>query len=131
LDEPLAGTSDPNDADVKLPGLVDVFQEDPVVEAAALGGSGKTVTSTRSGISPWPATPVTPPNATGRPPQTGCPWLEQRGEYLIDSHHPLRETLISQLGPDPARRHQTLARRHTAATEMIPPWNPPVITAAV
>jgi hypothetical protein len=28
--------------------------------------------------------------------------------------------LISQLGPDPAHRHQTLARRHTAATEMIP-----------
>ena len=52
------------------------------------------------------------------------PWLEQRGEHLIASHHPLRETLISQLGPDPAHRHQTLARRHTAATEMIPPWSP-------
>jgi hypothetical protein len=30
--------------------------------------------------------------------------------------------LISQLGPDLAYRHQTLARRHIAATEMIPPW---------
>jgi hypothetical protein len=52
-------------------------------------------------------------------------WLERRGEHLIASHHPLHETLISQLGPDPVRRHQTLARRHTAATEMIRPWTPP------
>jgi 5-methylcytosine-specific restriction endonuclease McrA len=45
-----------------------------------------------------------------RPPAADwMPWLEQRGEYLIASHHPLRETLISQLGPDPAHRHQTLA----------------------
>jgi hypothetical protein len=47
-------------------------------------------------------------------------------EHLIASHHPLRETLISQLGPDPVRRHQTLARRHTAATAMIRPWKPPI-----
>src|ERR1035438_9387315 len=44
------------------------------------------------------------------------PWLEQRGESLIASHHPLRETLISQLGPDPGFRHQTLARRPSAAS---------------
>jgi hypothetical protein len=54
------------------------------------------------------------------------PWLEQRGEDFIASHHPLRETLISQLGPDRAGRHQRLARRHTPATEMIPPWIPPI-----
>jgi hypothetical protein len=55
------------------------------------------------------------------------PWLDQRGEYLIASHHPLRETLISQLGPDRASRHETLRRRHTAATEMIlSSWTPPV-----
>ena len=53
-------------------------------------------------------------------------WLEQRGEHLIASHHPLRETLISQLGLDRATRHQTLARRHTAATAMIPSWTPSV-----
>ena len=47
-------------------------------------------------------------------------------EHLIACHHPLRETLISQLGPDPVRRHQTLARRHTAATAMIRPWKPPM-----
>ena len=67
-----------------------------------------------------------------RPPAADwMPWLDQRGEHLIASHHPLRETLISQLGPDPARRHQTLARRHTAATEMIPPWSPPGARIAV
>ena len=62
-----------------------------------------------------------------RPPAADwMPWLEQRGEHLIASHHPLRETLISQLGPDPAHRHQTLARRHTAATEMmVHSWTPP------
>jgi len=61
-----------------------------------------------------------------RPPAAEwMPWLEQRGEYLIASHHPLRETLISQLGADSGTRHQTLARRHTAATEMIPSWMPP------
>jgi hypothetical protein len=64
----------------------------------------------------------------GRPPAADwMPWLEQRGEYLIASHHPLRETLISQLGPDPGSRHQTLVRRHTAATEiMIHSWIPPI-----
>jgi hypothetical protein len=35
--------------------------------------AGKTATSTRSGISPWPATRATPPNATVRRPRTGCP----------------------------------------------------------
>ncbi len=64
-----------------------------------------------------------------RPPAADwMPWLEQRGEHLIASHHPLRETLISQLGADRAARHQTLARRHTAATDMIPSWTPPVST---
>ena len=61
-----------------------------------------------------------------RPPAADwMPWLNQRGEHLIASHHPLRETLISQLGPDPAHRHQTLRRRYTAATEMIRSWKTP------
>ena len=61
-----------------------------------------------------------------RPPAAAwMPWLEQRGEYLIASHRPLRETLISQLGPDRGSRHETLRRRHTAATEMIlSSWTP-------
>jgi hypothetical protein len=53
------------------------------------------------------------------------PWLYQRGEHLIASHHPLRETLISQLGPDPAHRHQTFRRRHLPATETIRSWRLP------
>lgn len=61
-----------------------------------------------------------------RPPAADwMPWLYQRCEHLIASHHPLRETLISQLGPDTTYRYQTLRRRHTAATEMIRSWKPP------
>jgi 5-methylcytosine-specific restriction endonuclease McrA len=62
-----------------------------------------------------------------RPPTAEwMPWLERRGEYFIASHHPLRETLIGQLGAGPQQRHETLARRHTQATQMIPPWTPPI-----
>ena len=54
------------------------------------------------------------------------PWLYQRGEHLIASHHPLRETLITQLGLDSTRRRETLRRRHAAAIEMIrSSWKPP------
>ena len=57
------------------------------------------------------------------------PWLERRGEDLITSHHPLGDTLISQLGPDRASRNQTLVRRHAAAVEMMrSSWMPPVST---
>ena len=36
-----------------------------------------------------------------RPPAADwMPWLERRAEHFIASHHPLRETLIGQLGPD-------------------------------
>ena len=78
--------------------------------------------TTSSQLMPW---------AAARALAHWMPWLEQRGEHLIASHHPLRETLISQLGPDPAHRHQTLARRHPAATEMIPPWTPPSARSVV
>ena len=38
-----------------------------------------------------------------RPPAADwMPWLERCGEYLIASHHPLRETLISQLSAEAA-----------------------------
>ena len=52
-------------------------------------------------------------------------WLEERNEHLITSHHPLRETLITQLGPNATRRREALVPRHTAATEMIrSTWKP-------
>jgi 5-methylcytosine-specific restriction endonuclease McrA len=61
-----------------------------------------------------------------RPPdEKWMPWLEERTEQLIGSHHPLRETLIRQLGKDASERHRTLVRRHNEATANLRPWMPP------
>ena len=58
-------------------------------------------------------------------PRTGASGARQAA--AITSHHPLRETLITQLGPDANRRHQALVRRHTAAIEMIrSTWKPSI-----
>ena len=46
---------------------------DHVLPFVLMSRNGTTVTSTRSGISSWPATRATPPNATARPSRTGCP----------------------------------------------------------
>ena len=35
--------------------------------------------------------------------------LEKRNNFLISSHHPLRETLIQQTGQTPEERHRFLA----------------------
>ena len=65
-----------------------------------------------------------------RPPAAAwMPWVEMRTERFIASHHPLRETLLSQLGPTARQRLETLARRHTRATEIVPPWTPPITHA--
>jgi 5-methylcytosine-specific restriction endonuclease McrA len=66
-----------------------------------------------------------------RPPDPAwMPWLERRNDYFIASHHPLRETLIKQLGPDAKQRHEALAQRYLEATRLIPyPWRPPVTPA--
>lgn len=65
-----------------------------------------------------------------RPPtREWMPLLERRNEYFIASHHPLRETLIRQLGATPQQRHETLSRRYTEATRMLRPWLPPVRSA--
>ena len=64
------------------------------------------------------------------PDKDWMPWLVKRGEDLIGSHRPLRETLISQLGPDPARRRDTLRRRHAIAVDMTRfSWLPPIAKA--
>ena len=48
-----------------------------------------------------------------RPPAAAwMPWLAARTEHLIASHHPLRETMIKQLGPDPRRRRETRQASH-------------------
>jgi 5-methylcytosine-specific restriction endonuclease McrA len=61
-----------------------------------------------------------------RPPaQEWMPWLVDRAEQLIGSHHPLRETLMRQLGNDANERYRTLARRYNEATTYLRPWKPP------
>jgi 5-methylcytosine-specific restriction endonuclease McrA len=52
--------------------------------------------------------------------------LHIRNEYLIDSHHPLRETLIKQTGNNEENREQFLQRMDKRAIELlIHRWRPP------
>lgn len=46
--------------------------------------------------------------------------LYRRNEYLIASHHPLRGTLISQMGSSPRERWRFLKRVDKRATELLP-----------
>jgi hypothetical protein len=46
--------------------------------------------------------------------------LYRRNEYLILSHHPLRETLIAQTGDTPQVRWQFLKKIDTQAVELLP-----------
>ena len=46
--------------------------------------------------------------------------LNARNEYLIASHHPLRETLIAQTGATPAERWNFLKKVDKVATEYLP-----------
>jgi hypothetical protein len=51
--------------------------------------------------------------------------LHRRNEFYIDSHHPLRETLIAQTGETSQERVRFLARAYqTAATHRIATWEP-------
>jgi len=51
--------------------------------------------------------------------------LHTRNEYLINSHHPLRETLISQTGSDENKRKHFLQKVYdTAKTILIHEWQP-------
>jgi 5-methylcytosine-specific restriction endonuclease McrA len=54
------------------------------------------------------------------------PRLQARNEHFIASHHPLRETLVRQLGATPGQRYDALHRRHGEAIRWIPSsWSPP------
>lgn len=54
--------------------------------------------------------------------------LHQRNSYLIHSHHPLRETLISQTGKTEADRISFLQDVHTAACQnKIITWSPKTV----
>lgn len=61
------------------------------------------------------------------PTETWMPWLEQRNDDLIASHHPLRETLLAQTGHTAEARHAMLRNTYQRATELLPQvWLPPV-----
>ena len=46
--------------------------------------------------------------------------LHRRNEYLITSHHPLRETIIAQTGASPKERWEFLSRVYAAAEAALP-----------
>lgn len=46
--------------------------------------------------------------------------LNRRNEYLIGSHHPLRETLIAQTGETPQLRWEYLKKVDRIATDLLP-----------
>ena len=51
--------------------------------------------------------------------------LNRRNDYLIDSHHPLRETLIRQTGASPVDRRYFLQRKFDdAVSAMVDPVGP-------
>jgi hypothetical protein len=51
--------------------------------------------------------------------------LNRRNEFLIMSHHPLRETLIAQTGGTPAERASFLNARYAGAVAArISRWSP-------
>jgi hypothetical protein len=51
--------------------------------------------------------------------------LHRRNEYLIDSHHPLRETLLAQTGPTEQARHAFLQGTHDVAKQLlVQTWKP-------
>ncbi len=52
--------------------------------------------------------------------------LHQRNEFLISSHHPLRETLIQQTGPTVSARQRFIQDVYTEAGKSLPmtPWLP-------
>ena len=52
--------------------------------------------------------------------------LNERNEYLIDSNHPLKETIIRQTGKDKAKREAFLQSVYNEAKfKLIHTWDPP------
>lgn len=92
---------------------------------------------------PWPGPPLDavwnlvlacqPCNSqkAARPPNRAwMSWLIKRNDDLIASHHPLRETLIAQTGPNPAVRRRTVLAAHAEAFERRQTaWAPPYVAA--
>jgi hypothetical protein len=58
--------------------------------------------------------------------------LSTRNEFLIGSHHPLRETLIRQMGATEQARRAFLQRWHTdALSRLINTWEPKMVSKPV
>ncbi len=56
--------------------------------------------------------------------------LNKRNNFYVESHHPLRETIINQTGKSNSDRHQFLQTFFNEAVDAIPSkkkWNPPEI----
>jgi 5-methylcytosine-specific restriction endonuclease McrA len=57
--------------------------------------------------------------------------LHQRNSYLIESHHPLRETLIAQTGATEPLRRQFLQQQYSASKSLlVHDWAPVVVVEA-
>ena len=56
--------------------------------------------------------------------------LHERNNWLVDSHHPLRETIMLQAGADAEARASFLrARQRIAVDALIYTWEPPQVTS--
>ena len=52
--------------------------------------------------------------------------LHERNNWLVDSHHPLRETVMTQTGADAEARASFLrARQRLALDALLHEWEPP------
>ena len=52
--------------------------------------------------------------------------LHERNNWLVDSHHPLRETVMMQTGADAEARASFLrARQRVALDALVHEWEPP------
>ncbi len=55
--------------------------------------------------------------------------LHERNNWLVDSHHPLRETIMLQMGPDAETRASFLrARQRIALDTLLHEWEPVVVS---
>lgn len=54
--------------------------------------------------------------------------LDQRNNWLVDSHHPLRETIMLQTGADAEMRASFLrARQRSALDALVHEWEPEAV----
>jgi hypothetical protein len=67
---------------------------------------------------------------SGRLPAVGLfARLHLRNEFLVESHHPLRDALMQQSGQTPETRRSFLKAAYEVARALLPvaPWQPPAV----